>query len=282
MLWCAHNDEKHHFTHMTNIGQYIKQVRASGKWHFTTDQAIADLNVSHYALRSAIYRLKKKGDVASPAKNLYVIVPPEYQYLGCLPAAELVPILMKHWQLDYYACLLTAGIYHGAAHQKPQVFQVMLKKAKRPLICGKVRIEFIRKINMTNLPLQDFVVKTGVLKVSSPELTALDLLLYRLQSGGLNNIATVLSELLEAMDPQKLIEVAKIVNEKACLQRLGYILEHIDPLEEDQRDVLVENIQAYLSSLKLLPVPLSAEFSMTGFPWEQKWMIVKNVTIESD
>ena len=79
MLWCAQNDENHHYTHMIDIGQYIKQVRASGKWYFTTGQAISDLKISREAFRSGMYRLKKKGDIASPARNLYVIVPPEYQ-----------------------------------------------------------------------------------------------------------------------------------------------------------------------------------------------------------
>ncbi|MEN8236051.1 MAG: type IV toxin-antitoxin system AbiEi family antitoxin [Pseudomonadota bacterium] len=267
---------------MIEISEYIKKVRASGRWCFTTGQAIADLKISQPALRSGIYRLKKKGDIVSPAKNLYVIVPPEYQYLGCLPAAELIPILMKHWGLNYYACLLTAGMYHGASHQKPQIFQIMVAKQIKPLICGKVRVEFIRKKDMNGLPLQDFVVKTGILKVSSPELTAIDLLLYRLQSGGLNNIATVLSELLEVMIPHKLIETANLVEEKACLQRLGYILEHIDPMEDEKRDDIVAKLHEYTATLKLTPVSLMAGLPTKNCSLNKKWMIIENTTIEND
>lgn len=50
-----------------------------------------------------MYKLKKKGDIISPAKHLYVIVPPEQQSIGCIPAAELVPLLMKHWSLNLIA-----------------------------------------------------------------------------------------------------------------------------------------------------------------------------------
>ena len=282
MLRYAHNDEKHHSVHMTILSKYIKQVRAEGHWSFTTEQAIKDLKISRSALHSGIYRLKKKGDIASPTNNLYVIIPPEYQYLGCLPAAELTPILMKYWGLSYYACLLTAGMYHGAAHQKPQIFQIMVEKQIRPLFCGDVRIEFIRKKDIKGLPLQDFIVKTGVLKVSSPELTAIDLLLYRLQSGGLNNIATVLSELLESIDPDKLIEIVKTVDEKSCIQRLGYILEQIDPMEEHKRDAIVEKLYEYITSLKLNPVPLAAELPTNNYVRNKKWMIIENLTIESD
>lgn len=44
----------------------------------------------------------------SPASGLYVIVPPEHQAYGCIPAEELIPILMEHLQADYYVALLSA------------------------------------------------------------------------------------------------------------------------------------------------------------------------------
>ena len=99
---------------MTMFRDYIKSVRARGYYAFTTAQALAELGVSPNALRCGMYKLKKKGDIISPAKHLYVIVPPEYQVIGCLPAEELVPLLMKHWGLSYYVCLLSAAYYHGA------------------------------------------------------------------------------------------------------------------------------------------------------------------------
>ena len=50
---------------------------------------------------------------------------------------------------------------------------------------------------------------TGYLKVATPELVALDLLNYPNHAGGLNHIATVFSELIETLDPVKLINLAK-------------------------------------------------------------------------
>ena len=35
---------------------------------------------------------------------------------------------MAHLSQPYYVALLSAAAYHGAAHQKPQVFQVMVPR----------------------------------------------------------------------------------------------------------------------------------------------------------
>jgi len=91
------------------------------------------LGVSVIAARSSIRRLKSKGLVAAPHRGFYVVVPPEYRRLGCLPADQFIPQLMQHLGLSYYAALLTAGRYHGAAHQQPQVFQVMVAQNRPPL-----------------------------------------------------------------------------------------------------------------------------------------------------
>lgn len=35
--------------------------------------------------------------------------------------------------------------YPGAAHQRPQVFQVVVARNKPEIVCGKVRIQFIAR-----------------------------------------------------------------------------------------------------------------------------------------
>jgi hypothetical protein len=69
----------------------------------------------------ALSRLAKQKLIASPAQGSYAIVPPEYFSFGCLPAEQFIPALMKRLNLPYYAGLLSAAQYHGAAHQRPQV-----------------------------------------------------------------------------------------------------------------------------------------------------------------
>ena len=110
------------------FSEYIQQLRASGRRHFTSEEIRAELQLSDSSARSGLYRLKRDKKVISPINGLYVIVPPEYQSYGSIPAEELVPIIMQYLQADYYVGLLSAGLFYGATHQKPARFQVITNK----------------------------------------------------------------------------------------------------------------------------------------------------------
>src|SRR2546425_668148 len=118
--------------------QYIADLAASGRYHFVSADAQSALAVSPPAAKLALNRLMKQMVVASPARGFYVIVPPEYQALRCLPADQFIPDLLKRLDVSYYAGLLSAAQYHGAAHHRPQEFQVCLAKNRRPIQCGFV------------------------------------------------------------------------------------------------------------------------------------------------
>lgn len=267
---------------MNTFQGFLKSLQANGRYYFSTDEALATLKISYNALTSAIYKRKKKGDIISPLQGLFIIVPPEYQSIGCLPAEELVPILMKYLKLDYYVCLLTAALYHGASHQKPQVFQVMLNKQLKSILCGKVKIEFIYKKNWVNLPTHNKIVKSGYLKVATPEVTAMDLFLYPHRSGGLNHIATVLTELLESINVEALLKIIASSKQKSWIQRLGYVLEKLDHIEEGKRDELVYAQKKYLAKQMVSFIPLNPDLPKKGKNRNRDWMIIENTTIESD
>jgi predicted transcriptional regulator of viral defense system len=262
---------------------YIKKVRQSGKLDFTLDDIFAELGPdSKEKIRSGLYRLKKKGDIISPARGLYVIVPPEDQTIGCIPAEQLVPILMGYRNAPYYAGLLTAAMYHGASHQKPQVFQVITNQRIKPFKAGHVRIEFIYKKSLVELPLQKRIVKTGYLDISSPELTIYDLLQYPHHAAGLNNIATILSEIIEVVDRTSLLIFAKQMRQQVWIQRLGYILDTIETVNDKKKDDLLRVLENYLKPISLYYVPLVTETPTEGAPKNPKWMVIENTTIESD
>ena len=262
---------------------YTDHLQSIGKNYFTFEEIIRDLKLSTGSAKSGLYRMKNEGILITPAKGLYIIVPPEHQSFGSIPAEELVPILMKYLQADYYVCLLSAAQYYGAAHQKPQRFQIVsTQRLKHPLNFGQVEIEIIYKKSIVGLPINDVVVKTGYLKIATPELTIMDLFLYPKRCGGLNHIATVLSELIESVNPDKLIKLAKQSKQNAWLQRLGYILEKIDPMDINKAKTIIQKLETYLPSRMRAFLPLTPEITRTNFPRSKKWMIIENSIIESD
>ena len=169
---------------MAKFSDYLKDLRRSGQLSFTIDKVVSDLKILERNALVAIHRIKKRGEIISPARGFYVLIPPEYQLQGCIPAQNLVPILMKHLNVNYYVGLLSAAMYHGSTHQKPNSFQIISsKQIRKELRFGAVGIDLIYKKALENLPIQEIAVDSGYLKISSPELTIMDLLLYPKRSG---------------------------------------------------------------------------------------------------
>jgi predicted transcriptional regulator of viral defense system len=92
-----------------NARDYVIGLAANGRYHFTSREVRSALGISADAAKLALNRLEKKKLIASPARGFYVIVPPEYRSLGCLPADQFIPALMKRLGLPYYAGLLSAA-----------------------------------------------------------------------------------------------------------------------------------------------------------------------------
>ena len=258
-----------------NARQYVEDLARSGRYFFSSADAREALGVSTEAAKVAIHRLSQRGLVSSPARGYYVVVPPEYYALGCLPAEQFVPSLMERLGLRYYAGLLTAAQYHGAAHQRPQEFQVCLERARRPLACSRVRVAFIVRKRLRDVPVQSVNTPRGTLIISTPEATALDLVGYPHRAGGLNQVATVLGELAERLDADKLVAVADTAP-PAWSQRLGYVLERVDAAEKAAP--LKAWVQAHAHKSAVL---LAGAKSSSGAR-DKGWKIVVNASVEPD
>lgn len=218
-------------TEIPRASRVIAGFAADGRYHFSTADMRSALGVSAAATRLALGRLAKKGLIASPARGFYVILPPEYRRLGCLPADQFVPALMEHLKQPYYAALLSAAQYHGAAHHRPQAFQVALAGNRRPISCGAVGVSFITRKRIAEVAVQNFNTPRGTILVSSVEATAIDLIGYEKRVGGLDQVATMLSEFAERIDPD-LLAIAARTAPAPWAQRLGYLLECIGAVDK--------------------------------------------------
>jgi hypothetical protein len=98
----------------------------------------------------------------------------------------------------------------------------------------------------------------------------------------MNNIATVLSELIESIDVHKLIELAENIGEHYQLQRLGYIIEKIDVMDDDIKKTTIDALTEYVSSRMKPYTPLASNISRIGYPRCRKWKIIENTDFESD
>ena len=227
------------------------------------------LGVSADATKLALNRLTKQGLIASPARGFYVIVPPDYRSLGCLPADQFIPALMKQKQLTYYAGLLSAAQYYGAAHHRPQQFQVLLEKNRRPIECGKVRAVFVARKRIMEVPTRTFNTPRGDIRVSTPETTAVDLAGYPRRAGGLDNVATILTDLAESINPA-LLPKAAATAPLPWAQRLGYMLDLVEASN------IVEPLRAYVRQNVSEYIPLVSGSSSRNSRRDRNWKIKVN------
>jgi len=260
---------------MVSASQYITSLAAEGRLHFTLAETVARLGGSVPTVRASLRRLKAKGEIAAPHRGFHVIVPPEYRRLGCLPAEQFVPDLMAHLGERYYVALLSAAELHGAAHQRPQAFQVMVKTNRRAIECGAVRIQFVARKDLQRTPVVEKNTPRGVLRVASPEATALELVGYADQCGGLDNVASVLAELAPVLDAGKLLIAARL-DPIAWAQRLGYLLD----LTENR--ALGDALAPLVQERAHVFAPLIRAKPKAGADRIERWKLAVNAIAEPD
>ena len=206
--------------------KYVDGLRASGRIAFTAAEAEQALGVRHRAFLDSAQRLQRQRILARPRQGFYVIVPPRYTHWGAPPPACYIDALMRDAGQPYYVGFLKAGEHYGATHQAVMEFQVVTQKRHPEIYAGRSRIAFYYCKDLE--PLRPGIVarrtETGTMQVSSPELTALDILRYPQASGGLDNVATVLRDMGERLDRARLALLSRAMP-KPVVQRAGHLLE---------------------------------------------------------
>lgn len=230
------------------LSSYVTNLLASGRVSFTSDEAIAALSATPRKFVEAAKRLQRKGTIINPRHGFYVAVSPQYLARGAPPPPWYIDDLMKHEKHPYYVGLLKAAELHGATHQAVMQFQIVTDKRMRQVRAGRSLLSFFYRRDMqpVSFAIGDHKTDTGRMKVSSPELTALDLLRYAHAAGTIDSIATVLSDLGKKIEGQLLQRLAPTF-ERSVIQRLGYLLDYVKHNEPAQ------GLHAYLQSEKVLP-----------------------------
>jgi len=204
---------------------------SQGRHVFTVDEAAETLASNRGAALDALERLQERGEVFSPTKGLYVAVPPEYLSWRVVPGVWFIDAMMCHLERPYYVALLTAARMHGAAHQAPQVFQVMTDGRRiRDRDLERVRLRFYESKHIGDDETVQITVPTGHATVSTKETTVVDLITYPHASGGYDNVATILGE-LEDLSGSALARVASR-RTRATARRTGWFVERFGDADD--------------------------------------------------
>ena len=264
-----------------SIADWIDEREMSGYTTFSVEDVVKALpDASLKNISSSLWRLTEKHRIALVQKAFYVIVPPVNRRDGIVSPFYYINNLMRKIGRDYYVGLLTAASLHGATHQAVMTCDVMLPYPH--ISFSGHRNNQLSWHYRASIPME-FVERrktdTGYMNVSSPELTALDLVRHSKESGGLSHVATVLAELSEKLDFRKSDGKALLTASGATVQRLGYILERTIGNSE-----VVEVLYDYWR--KLFPqsrsIPLIRDGVLDKVERNDRWKVLVNANFEVD
>jgi len=263
------------------VTNWIEDLQKDGRVCFSLTDVEEKFPLhSRIVLKNALTRLVGKKKICSVWKGFYVIISIEYQSKGIIPEVYYIDWLMKFLGRDYYISLLNAAVFYGAAHQQPQEFTVITTPPSLRSTQKKgTKINFNNKATILEQFTEQRKTPTGYIWISSPELTATDLIQFEKEIGGINRAATVLNELAESCNFNKLTNDFFQYVPTPVIQRLGYLLDNVLEYQSQAND-LYSIIKKYDISFRR--TPLKSKKNIANCETDKKWKIIINEQIEID
>lgn len=269
------------YAEYNNCSQWIDAQEMRGRYFFTKEDVRKIFpDAKEHSLAVSLSRLVSSKRIISPWKNFYVIVSMEYRLRGVVPEHFYIDSLMNFLGRNYYVSLLTAAALHGASHQQSMTYFVMADGAPLRNVRKKgTKIDFIQKNNIASEFVQQVKTQSGYIQVSSPLMTALDLVQQERKVGGLSRVAEVLYELMDVvMLDDKSLPLLRCFP-PAVIQRFGYILSLLEyePFANELY-ALCKN-----GGLKFRKTALKASTPIEeGMLVDERWKVVVNKEIDID
>jgi predicted transcriptional regulator of viral defense system len=247
-----------------------------GKSAYTTGELAELLGTTSSQVSWRLASAVKRSEWIKPTKGLWVAVPPEYRAWGAPPASEFLNQMMQYLDVEYYLGWLSAAAMYGSAHHAPQVVQVATAEPVRERTLGRSRIRFFTRSNIANLPVIERTVRSGRVRVSTPEVTALDLCSDLELGAGIDNVATVIEGLAEerAISVKQVLPLIEYYS-PAAVRRLGWLLETFT--KTGSLDRLVKAAAAMSNA----PSDLDCMSRRAG-SIDKRWILRINTEVESE
>ena len=268
---------------------FVKGLLRRGRYSFTRAEAEAAVGQSGARLSQTLKRLSDQGWVKSFSRGFYCALDVQHQGSGLLDPKWFIDEWARFVGAEYYVAALSAAALHGAAHQRPITFQVManqrLRSIKHPGLWPNqkrlrrhgsgLQVGILYKRHIDPGMWTAMKSPAGYFHVSTPEMTAYDVVAYRRACPSLDQAATVMVELGEAMRKSKLMALGRPECGTAPLQRLGWLLERSGWKEK------AEGVGLALQGRQLAWRPLDSSQPADGRR-SVRWHIIENTDVQPD
>ena len=270
-----------------NIESYIddNSIRAQDLNAYLLSRGISSIQTKEIArllsipenqVRQRMASLRRRGEFVSPARGLWVPIPPNRRNWGAPEPWAYLEDMMSHLGSDYCVGWLTAAAVHGASHQAAQVFQVAVSKHMNDRTVGRSQLQFRTRSAILDLPTKEVTRPEGRVKVATPETTALMLAADLDMASGIDNMATIVLELAESgnLQPDLLMEATPLFP-MAAVRRLGWIL------DEFSSGIDTDELANWSSKSEVSASHLVAN-AESETEYNKRWSLVVNRKVEPD
>lgn len=261
-----------------SVTEYIHQLQSFEEYAFSWKEVLDCCDKTETSLKRELSRLVDKKQIINLRKEFYLIIPPRYSKQGHLPIQLYIEKLFKSLNRNYYIGFYSAAKFHGAGHQQAQLEYVMIENPK----LGNVKksateIRFFTSATWPEENIQEKNSDAGVFKISSPALTAVDLIHHQNKLGGLNRMLAILEELFEEITLKDISKLLSWYKHRSTLQRFGYLLEELEAKSE-----IIESVSNHLKASKYYPVLLKPRTGQKPGRVNNYWKIDVNMKLEND
>jgi len=263
---------------MSAVTDYITRLQSYEEYAFSWEELTTNCDTPETTLKKDLTRLARRGDILNLRKGFYLILPPRYRNLGKLSLQLYVDKLFSYLDKPYYVAFYSAAGLHGASHQKVQQdYVVTTSPALMNVKKKNIAIRFFKVTHWPQKNIQQRKSDAGMFNVSSPTLTAVDLIYHQTKLGGLNRMLANLEELAEEITVQDIADLLSWYPHKSAIQRFGFILEELQGKTE-RTEFIFQN----LKENNFYPVLLSPKSNQRPGSTGNRWKVDVNLKLESD
>ena len=260
------------------VSEYIKKLLSLEEYSFSKDELLQNCSTTPIAQSRELSRLVEKKEIINLRKGFYLIITPRYSKQGKLPLSLYVQKLFEHLNKNYYVGLYSAAKLYGAGHQQIQREYIIISPPS--LLSIKKHAIDIKILTASKWSKENIISKksdAGLFEVSSPALTATDLIHHQSKLGGINRNLAILEELGEEITQSDLKSLMSWYPYKSTLQRFGFLMDELN-----YNQALIKIVEERLSQLKTYPVLLSVNINENPGAVNNRWKIDVNIQMQSD
>ncbi len=253
------------------VSRLLDQYEAHGRVLVASSDLVEQGQLSLLAVRRQLVRLGARVARLPGMPQAFLLVAPEHRERGGPPVLWWLDAYMRLRQQPYYVGLLSAAELHGSSQQAVQVVQVVTTKVTRPLLLGRLRVEFHVKKELELTPTAQPPGMHSPIVVSTPEATAVDLIEYSRSIGGLARAADVITGMARVLTVEGLRQALARDPRHLAHQRLGYILQTMGLKES-----LATEVSRHLPKVRR-PVLLQPNLPYAAEGGIEPWLVIDNI-----